>query len=201
MEPAYLPRDAHSARQYSRWSGRFTWAAIIQGAAVAVLTALLAAITAWTAYPFKLVEMMLATPAIGFSEVTALAGLCLYLVVGVIGTGLSAQFYHHFESRTGRPYRGAVTNALAWSHVVLVNVSVATASLLMIYAGFMGDFAVTPPELGGLEMTMEQASQQIMNPLVVPVAAMLLVTVAGSIAGGAGFVVNYFKRRALTSER
>lgn len=194
MEPAYLPRDVHSAKQYGKWSGRFTWAAIIQGAAVAVLTALLAAITAGTAYPLKLVEMMLATPAIGFSEVTALAGLGLYLVVGVIGTGLSAQFYHYFESRAGRPYRGVVTNALAWSHLVLMNVGVATASLLMIYAGFMGDFAMTPPELGGLGMTVEQASQQIMNPLVVPVAVMLFVTVAGALAGGAGFVVNYFKR-------
>ncbi|MEM2139627.1 MAG: hypothetical protein QXJ74_05560 [Nitrososphaera sp.] len=194
MEPAHLPRDTRSEKQYGRWSGRFTWAAIIQGAAVAILTALLAAFTAGTIYPFKMVEMMLATPAIGFSEVTALAGLGLYLVVGVIGTGLSAQFYHHFESRAGRPYRGVVTNALAWSHLVLMNVGVAAASLLMIYAGFIGDFAVTPVELGGYGMTIEQVSQQILNPLVVPVAAMLLVTVAGAIAGGTGFVVNYFKR-------
>jgi hypothetical protein len=28
----------------------------------------------------------------------------LYLVVGGIGTGLTAQFYHHFEVRVGRPY-------------------------------------------------------------------------------------------------
>jgi len=194
VEPAHLPRDTRSEKQYGRWSGRFTWAAIIQGAAVAILTALLAAFTAGTIYPFKMVEMMLATPAIGFSEVTALAGLGLYLVVGVIGTGLSAQFYHHFESRAGRPYRGVVTNALAWSHLVLMNVGVAAASLLMIYAGFIGDFAVTPVELGGYGMTIEQVSQQILNPLVVPVAAMLLVTVAGAIAGGTGFVVNYFKR-------
>jgi hypothetical protein len=50
--------------------------------------------------------MMLAQPAKGFSEVAALAGFGLYLVVGGIGTGLTAQFYHHFEVRVGRPYIG-----------------------------------------------------------------------------------------------
>jgi hypothetical protein len=191
VEPAHLPRDARSERQYSKWSGRFIWTAIIQGAAVAFLTALLAAFTLGTVYPFKLVEMMLATPAIGFSEVTALAGLGLYLVVGVIGTGLSAQFYHHFESRTGRPYRGMAANSLAWAHLVLMNGGVAGASILMIYAGFIGDFAFAPTEMGGYGMTMEQVSQEILNPLVVPVASLLLVTVAGALAGGTGFVVNY----------
>lgn len=194
MKLAHLPRDARSERQYNRWSGRFIWTAIIQGAAVAFLTTLLAAFAAGTIYPFKLVEMMLATPAIGFSEVTALAGLGLYLVVGVIGTGLSAQFYHHFESRTGRPYRGMVTNSLAWAHLVLMNAGVAAASILMIYAGFIGDFALASTEMGGYGMTIEQVSQQILHPLVVPVAWMLLVTVAGALAGGAGFVVNYLRK-------
>lgn len=49
-------------------------------------------------------KMMLAKVEIGFSEVTVPSGLDLYLIVGVIGTGITAQFYHHFEvkaSRTG----------------------------------------------------------------------------------------------------
>ena len=71
---------------YSKWSGRFTWTAIIQGAIVAILTAMLAAFSIGTEYPLKLVEVMLAQPALGFSEVAALAGLGLCLVVGVIGT-------------------------------------------------------------------------------------------------------------------
>jgi hypothetical protein len=67
---------------YSKWSGRFTWTAIIQDAIVSVLTAMLAAFSIGMEYPLKLVEMMLVQPAIGFSEVAALAGLGLYLVVG-----------------------------------------------------------------------------------------------------------------------
>jgi hypothetical protein len=42
---------------------------------VALLTILLAGFSVSMEYPRKLVEMMLAQPEIGFSEVTALAGL------------------------------------------------------------------------------------------------------------------------------
>jgi hypothetical protein len=44
---------------YSKWSGRFTWTAIIQGAIVALLTAMLAAFVATTGYPSLLVQTML----------------------------------------------------------------------------------------------------------------------------------------------
>src|SRR5215203_5268027 len=104
---------------YSKWAGRFTWTAIIQGSIVALLTAMLAAFVATTGYPTLLVQTMLSMPQVGFSEITALAGLGLYLVVGVIGTGLTAQFYHHFEIRTAKPYKGIVTNGLAWIHLLL----------------------------------------------------------------------------------
>lgn len=180
---------------YSKWSGRFTWAAIIQGAIVALLTAVLAAFSVGMEYPRKLVEMLIAQPAIGFSEVTALAGLGLYLVVGVIGTGLTAQFYHHFEVRAGKPYVGFVSNGLAWVHLVLMNVGVAAASMLMIYAGYLGDVAVSSREFGGFEMTIDQAAEQILNPFVTPVAALLLVTVVGAVAGGTGFIINYSSSR------
>jgi len=180
---------------YSKWSGRFTWAAIIQGAIVALLTAMLAAFSVGMEYPRKLVEMLIAQPAIGFSEVTALAGLGLYLVVGVIGTGLTAQFYHHFEVRAGKPYVGFVSNGLAWVHLVLMNVGVAAASMLMIYAGYLGDVAVSSREFGGFEMTIDQAAEQILNPFVTPVAVLLLVTVVGAVAGGTGFIINYSSSR------
>jgi hypothetical protein len=79
VKMSLLPPPTNS---YSKWSGRFTWTAIIQGAIVSVLTAMLAAFSIGMEYPLKLVEMMLVQSAIGFSEVAALAGLGLYLVVG-----------------------------------------------------------------------------------------------------------------------
>jgi hypothetical protein len=171
---------------YSKWAGRFTWTAIIQGAIVALLTAMLAAFVATTGYPTLLVQAILTIPQVGFSEITALAGLGLYLVVGVIGTGLTAQFYHHFEIRSGKPYNGMVTTVLALTHLALMNLGIAAASLLMIYAGYLGDIAVGDKEAGGFGMTVEQVSQQILNQFIVPVSSLLLTTVAGTIAGGAG---------------
>ncbi len=70
-------RDAPSsvtAAIDSKWSGRFTWTAMIQGAIIAALTLMLALISAITLLPQNLVEIVLSRPAIGFSEVTALAG-------------------------------------------------------------------------------------------------------------------------------
>lgn len=180
---------------YSKWAARFTWAAIIQGAIVALLTAMLAAFAATTGYPILLVETMLSIPQVGFSEITALAGLGLYLVVGVIGTGLTAQFYHHFEIRTGKPYKGRITNGLAWIHIVLMNFGVAATSIFMIYAGYLGDIAVSETESGGFGMTIEQTSKQILIPFIVPVSSLLLITVIGAVAGGAGFIINQFQRQ------
>ena len=180
---------------YSKWAGRFTWTAIIQGAIVALLTAMLAAFVVMTGYPVLLVQAMLSIPQIGFSEITALAGLGLYLVVGVIGTGLTAQFYHHFEIRASKPYKGIVTNGLAWTHLVLMNVGVAATSLLMIYAGYLGDIAIGEKEGGGFGMTIEQTSQQILNQFIVPVSSLLIITVVGAVAGGIGFMINQFQRR------
>lgn len=137
---------------------------------MALLTAMLAAFVATTGYPTLLVQAMLSVPQIGFSEITALAGLGVYLVVGVIGSGLTAQFYHHFEIRAGKPYNGIVANGLAWTHLVLMNVGVAATSLLMIYAGYLGDIAIGEKEAGGFGMTIEQASQQILNQFIVPVS-------------------------------
>jgi hypothetical protein len=132
-----------------------------------------------------------------FSEIIALAGLGLYLVVGVIGSGLTAQFYHHFEVRAGKPYKGRVTNALTWMHLVLMNIGVAATSILMIYARYLGDMAVTEKEVGGFGMTIEQASQQILNPFIAPVSFLLLITVIGAVTGGVGFIINQFKRREI----
>jgi hypothetical protein len=182
------------AASYSVWSGRFTWAAIVQGAVVALMTAMLAAYSAGTLYPQMLVGMVLKSPAIGFIEVAALAGLGLYLIVGVIGTGVTAQFYHHFEVRAGRPYRGATVNALAWANLVLTNAGIAAASMMMILAGLLGDMAVSPAEFSGSGMAVEQAAEQVLNPFIVPVSVALLVAVAGAAAGGTGFDVNYFRR-------
>jgi hypothetical protein len=129
-----------------------------------------------------------------------LAGLGPYLIVGLIGTGLTAQFYHHFEIRACKPYKGMVTTVLAWTHLVLMNLGIAAASLLMIYARYLGDIAVGEKEAGGFGMTIEQVSQQILNQFIVPVSSLLLITVLGTVAGEAGFIISQFQRQDIQTQ-
>lgn len=52
----------------------------------------------------------------------------------------------------------------------------------------------------GFGMTIEQVSQQILNLFVVPVYSLLLVTIVGALAGGAGFIINLFQRRDMQTQ-
>ena len=88
-------------------------------------------------------------PSIGYIEISALAGLGLYVIIGVIATGLSAQFYHHFEVRLGKKKYNAgrgIANGLALIHLLLMNIRIEEANLMMIYAGYVGDTAVSSKE-------------------------------------------------------
>lgn len=121
----------------------------------------------------------------------------MYIIVEVIATGLSAQFYHHFEIRLGKKYgRRKVANSFAWAHLILMNVGVAAASMMMIYGGYLGDFAVSSKEESGYgwEWTIEQASEHILNPLIIPVGIMLLIASIGAVCGGIGFVIVNLKK-------
>jgi hypothetical protein len=43
-------------------------------------------------------------------------------------------------------------------HLILTNIGISSASLTMIYAGYIGDLAIFPKEIGGLGITAMQAS-------------------------------------------
>lgn len=129
---------AATTNYFVKWSARFTWTAIIQGAIVALLTTMLAAFVATTGYPTLLVQAMLSVPQIGFSEITALVGLGVYLVVGVIGSSLTAQFYHHFEIGASKPYNGIVANVLSG----MIDVSVGKDSITLKLEGAKKVFAL-----------------------------------------------------------
>ena len=132
-------------------------------------------------------------PSIGYIEITALAGLRLYFLAVVLGTGVASFFYHYFESHLGKNFDG-LTNGLAWIHLIMTNIGVSFASLTMIYAGYIGDLTIFPKEIGGFGMSAIQASQILMNQFIVPVGAMLLVATIGAICGGLAFIITFIKR-------
>ena len=77
-----------------------------------------------------------------------------------------------------------------------MNVGIAAASVMMIYGGYLGDFAVSSKEESGYGWgwTIEQASEHILNPLIIPVGMMLLIASIGAICGGIGFVIVNLKK-------
>lgn len=183
--------------EISKWSNRFTWTAIIQGAIVTALAIMLTTVVITSSSAQNLVSIVLGNPAVGFIEIAALAGLGLYIIIGVVATGLSAQFYHHFETRLGKKYgRRKVANSLAWAHLILMNVGIAAASMMMIYGGYLGDFAVSSKDESGYGWgwSIEQASEHILNPLIIPVGIMLLIASIGAICGGISFVIVNLKK-------
>jgi|SRR5579875_2465103 len=169
--------------KYSKWSNRFIWAAIIQGLIATVVT-----------IPIVLPTI---TPAVsrviaaGGAGTWFLVGYVMYIAVGVIAVGLTSLFYYHFEVNLGRPYRGA-SNALAWIHLILMNVGAAAASLLLMYAGYFGGAGMLPVSQGGQGWTSEQAHVNLLAGLVDPIAYALIATGIGVLAGGLGFLINQF---------
>jgi hypothetical protein len=113
----------------------------------------------------------------------------MYIVVGVMGVAVSALFYHYFENMFGKHIRGSA-NALAWTHLVLMNVGTAAAMGLLMYAGYLGGASMLPVNVGGQGFNAGQA-HEILAPFVEPISAAILVTVAGVVVGGIGFLATY----------
>lgn len=184
-----------SLKPVSRWSRRFMWAAIVHGFIATALGLLLAA--ALIAAPsLSAVEIatIIRIPAAGFVELAALfAFFTIYVVVGVLGAGLNALLYHHVEVVMGKMYRGTA-NALAWIHLVLMNVGIAGASWIMIYSGYVGGVELWPTNHGGLGWSIEQVAEQVVTQYVPTVGLMLLLTGLGALAGGAGFLITYRRK-------
>lgn len=169
----------------SKWSMRFIWAAIIQGIFAVVWTV---PIVLPTLKPS--VAMVVAS---GSAGTWFLAGYVMYIVVGVLASGLTALFYYHFEVIRGKAYKG-LANGLAWVHLVLMNVGTAAATWSLMYAGYIGEAALMPTSEGGLAMTGEQVHNQILIQWVDPIGLMLVVVGIGVLCGGLGFVLTYFRK-------
>jgi hypothetical protein len=162
-----IDKDAQKSNSSSssrKWTQRFLVTSIIQDAIAVSLTIMLAAFVISTPYAQHLILNILKNPSIGYIEISALAGFGLYFLVGVLGTGVTSFFYHYFEYHLGKNFDGW-KNGLAWIHLLLTNIGISSASLTMIYAGYIGDLVIFPKEIGGFGMTMMQASQSLLSQL------------------------------------
>lgn len=167
------------------WARRFMAAAIIQGAVVVGLTIFL--ILGQTSIIKPEVSRVIAG---GGAGTWFTFGYIIYIVVGVIGVAVSSLFYHYLGGRYAGDGFGRASNALAWTHLILMNLGVTAAAAMMMFAGYQGGAAMLPPASGGEGFNAGQA-HEIMAPYVEPIAVSILMLVAGVIAGGAGFLMAY----------
>ncbi|HEX7032296.1 MAG TPA: hypothetical protein VF172_04795 [Nitrososphaera sp.] len=167
------------------WASRFMAAAIVQGAAVAGLTIFLV-----------LGQISIIKPEVsrviagGGAGTWFTFGYLIYIVVGVIGVAVSSLFYHYLEGRNDDSSFRRGANALAWTHLILMNVGVTAAAAMLMLAGYQGGAAMLPQDIGGQGLDAGQA-HQIIAPYVEPIAMSILVLLAGVIAGGTGFLLVY----------
>lgn len=165
------------------WSSRFMIAAIIQGLLVTILTL---AIVIGQMYVKPEVSRII---AFGSAGMWFTIGYIMYIVVGVIGVAVSALFYHYLEHTLTAVYRG-IAGYLAWAHLILMNVGIIGATWLMMYGGYEAAKVMLPVNVGGLGLTAAEA-HEVLAPLVMPIAAFIMVLVAGVVLGGIGFMVTY----------
>ena len=110
-------------------------------------------------------------------------GLLSYLLVGVGAIGLSALFYQHVEVTLRSPLAGW-RNVGAWIHLVVGGLASAGASLLMVWGGFQAGAALLPTEVGGGGQNVGYVHTNILNPIVVPIAAFMGLALLGYRVGG-----------------
>ncbi|WP_337862092.1 hypothetical protein [Nitrososphaera sp.] len=170
------------AEQANLWAKRFIIAAIIQGAIIVGLTAVL--VLGQATFMKPEVSRVIAA---GGAGTWFTFGYIIYITVGVIAVAVSAIFYHFLG---GSDVGSKIPKSLAWSHLVLMNTGVSAASGLMMYAGYFGGAAALPETVGGKGFDPAQV-HALMAPFVEPIAIAILVLIAGILAGGMGFLLSY----------
>jgi hypothetical protein len=177
------------------WTKRFTAAAIIQGAIIVTLTAFL--VLSQISFLKPEVSRVIAA---GGAGTWFTFGYIMYIVVGVIGVAVSALFYYYLEQVLAKQYNSITfAKALAWGHLVLMNVGATAATGMLIYAVYVSGAAMLPLSVGGKGFNEGQA-HQILAPFVEPISVAILVLTLGVLLGGIGFLLMYKSKRTRNND-
>lgn len=181
----------------SKWANRFVVAAIVQGALAAGLTAYF---LYDSKYPQDSLDPGPAKIVAGGGAGTWLAmGYLAFIIFGPIAVAVTSLFYQHIEVFLGGVYKGSM-NALAWIHLVLMNVGVVGGTWIMMNGGYRGGALAinlaaanggSPGQYGG------QVHVQVLAGLVDPIGYFALIAVLGAFAGGVGYLIAW--RRSMKS--
>ncbi len=175
----------------SPWARRFLAAALIQGAILFIVTMALLVVdlVAFVVPSSGIVspELIIAS---GFAGTWFTIGFLGYFIVPVIGSGLSALFYHYIEVVMGRPYAGG-RRYLAWAHLLLGNILIGAARGLLMYGGYYGGAAMLSASLGGGGHDAQWVHDNILGFLTGPISTLLIVGALGPLLGGIGYYLQF----------
>jgi len=199
----------------SKWAGRFVAAAIIQGVIAFVIMSVLVGISVLGGLgvggigpsPGRIVaggdscSVRITNATAGTGTATCsnasnwfIVGMIGYALVGVLGISVSALFYQYLESTLGAPYSGW-RDITAWLHLVLGGGGSSAAALLAAYGGYLGGAALLPVGSGGLGQNPGYVHTNILNPLSLPITALMALGLLGFLLGGLGYVTAWWAVR------
>jgi hypothetical protein len=190
--------DARARNYFSSvWSNRFIIAAIVQGAVITGLTLTFVAAQILLTSGTNIIEFL----SLSFEGPAKwiFLGYIFYMIL-IVSIATTSVFYNHFEVDMQRTIRG-FGSALAWVHLIGMNVGGATVTLTMIYAGLVGSGIIGIIMSGGNNAVELKPSTQVLEQFIVPISAFAMILVIGLIAGGLTFLLNFMSIRKSSNEQ
>lgn len=172
----------------SKWASRFIGASFVQGAFAFVVMAYLLYLAVFG------VPAASRIVAAGGAGTWLTVGVIAYALVGVLGIAVSALFYQYLEGTLGAAYTGW-RNFAAWVHLILGGGAGSVAALLTAWGGYRGGAALLPTMFGGGGLTGGEVHEQILGPLVVPIAGLIGLALLGFFIGGIGYLTAWWGAR------
>jgi hypothetical protein len=170
----------------AKWANRFLKSAIIQGAAITLLTVIFVSIQLLFSSTINIVQFL----SLSFEGPAKwiFLGYIIYIIL-IVAIATTAVFYNHFEVNMLKRICG-FRSILAWTHLIGMNVGGVSITLSMIYAGLVGS-GIIGIVLSGGNISELRPNTQIMEEFIIPISVFAAILVIGLIAGGLTFLVNY----------
>jgi hypothetical protein len=183
-----IAREISVMATESKWTTRFVWAAIVQGALSAALTGFL--VLGETGYLHPSISLLISATVPG---IWVALGYFAYIVVGVVGMAVTALFYQYLEVNLKSLYAGKV-GIVAWLHLILSNVGIIGAAWLVMYVGYLTGIATLPTTLGGMGLSLNEVESSVLPRFLMPITVFASVTILGILFGGLGYIFVYKAR-------